>query len=522
MKTYQRGNLGIAIPCPLIRDQPSKLVTTKIGIASMPDPTLRRSFIDGEYVESHSKDRTENINPATGKSLGTIQCASHDDVDAAVASCKKAHLEWSRQSGADRARVLRKAADLLRRDLAELAELEVLDTGKPIQEALDVDVISGADCLDFFAGIAPGISGQHIDFGNAFGYTRRESLGVCAGIGAWNYPLQIACWKSAPALACGNTMVFKPSELTPTTAGKLAEIYIEAGVPPGVFNVVLGGPEVGKHLVGHPDVAKVSLTGDVETGKKVVAASAKTLKHVSMELGGKSPLIIFEDADLKNAVSASMLANFYTQGEVCSNGTRVFVHESIAPAFLEALAPRVSRMRIGDPMAPDTQVGALISEEHFKKVVNFIKVGVDENARLLCGGNQQSVAGCEGGFFVEPTVFCDCTDGMRIVREEIFGPVMSVLTFTDEDEVISRANDTDFGLAAGVFTKDLARAHRVIAQLEAGTCWINNYNLTPIELPFGGTKHSGLGRENGWAAVHAYTQEKSVYVELGDVDCPYD
>jgi len=486
------------------------------------EPTERRSFVEGEYVDSPSKDQLENIYPATGKSMGAIQCASHHVVDDAVASSLKAHLEWSRRSGAERASVLRKAANLLRRDLTELAKLEVFDTGKPIQEALDVDVNSGADCLDFFAGIAPGIAGQHIDFGNAFGYTRRESLGVCAGIGAWNYPLQIACWKSAPALACGNTMVFKPSELTPTTAGKLAELYIEAGVPPGVFNVVLGGPDVGKRLVNHPDIAKVSLTGDVETGKRVVAASSKSLKHVSMELGGKSPLIIFEDADLRNAVSASMLANFYTQGEVCSNGTRVFVHESIAAAFLEALVPRVSQMRIGDPMNPHTDVGALISEKRLNKVLNYIQVGIKENARLACGGNQHSVPGCESGFFVEPTVFAECSDAMRIVREEIFGPVMSVLTFGDENEVVRRANDTHFGLAAGVFTRDLARAHRVVSRLEAGTCWINNYNLTPIELPFGGNKQSGLGRENGWAAVHAYTQEKSVYVELGDVDCPYD
>jgi betaine-aldehyde dehydrogenase len=488
----------------------------------MLEQTVRRSFIEGAYVDSPFENSIENLNPATGESLGVIQCATSEIVDEAVTSGVKAHREWSSWTGAERGRVLRNAANLLRRDLAELARLEVLDTGKPIQEALDVDVISGADCLDFFAGIAPGITGQHVDFGTAFGYTRRESLGVCAGIGAWNYPLQIACWKSAPALACGNTMVFKPSEMTPTTAGKLAELYIEAGVPPGVFNVVVGGPDVGKQLVSHPNIAKVSLTGNVETGKKVVASSAATLKHVSMELGGKSPLIIFEDADLRNAVSASMLANFYTQGEVCSNGTRVFVHESIVAEFMEALVPRVSKLRIGDPMKPDTQVGALISKEHSKKVLDYIKLGVEENARLVCGGKQHSVAGCESGYFVEPTIFTDCTDDMRIVREEIFGPVMSVLTFNDEDEVIRRANDTDFGLAAGVFTKDLARAHRVVAQLEAGTCWINNYNITPIELPFGGNKQSGLGRENGWAAVHAYTQEKSVYVELSDVDCPYD
>jgi len=343
---------------------------------------------------------------------------------------------------------------------------------------------------------------------------------VCVGIGAWNYPLQIACWKSAPALACGNAMIFKPAELTPRSAAVLAEIYTEAGVPAGVFNVVQGDARTGQLLVRHPAVAKVSLTGEVGTGKRVMADAAGTLKHVTMELGGKSPLIIFDDADLDNAVAAAMMGNFYTQGEVCTNGTRVFVHESVHEPFLERLAIRTRRMKIGDPLDPDTQVGALISEDHLHRVLGYIERG-KRSARLVCGGHRVTRGGLGGGYFVEPTVFADCTDEIELVREEIFGPVMAVLKFSREDDVVRRANATEFGLAAGVFTRDLTRAHRVVAQLQAGICWINNYNITPVEIPFGGAKQSGLGRENGLVTIEHYTQLKSVYVEMGDVACPY-
>jgi betaine-aldehyde dehydrogenase len=340
------------------------------------------------------------------------------------------------------------------------------------------------------------------------------------GIGAWNYPLQIACWKSAPALACGNAMIFKPAELTPLTAAVLAEVYTEAGVPAGVCNVVQGDARTGQLLVRHPAVAKVSLTGEVGTGKRVMADAAGTLKHVTMELGGKSPLIIFDDAHLDNAVAAAMMGNFYTQGEVCTNGTRVFVHESIYEPFLEQLAARTRRMKIGDPLDPATQVGALISEDHMNKVLAAIESG-KRSARLVCGGHRVTDGGLGKGYFVEPTVFADCTDDIEIVRDEIFGPVMSVLKFSREDDVVRRANATPYGLAAGVFTRDLTRAHRVVAALQAGICWINNYNITPVEIPFGGTKQSGIGRENGLVTIEHYTQLKSVYVEMGDVACPY-
>jgi betaine-aldehyde dehydrogenase len=470
----------------------------------------------------HAGERFASINPATGKVLGFVTADGAAQINTAVATAKKGQLIWAAMTGAERARVLRRTADILRSRNRELAELETRDTGKPIQETLVVDVASGADCFEYFAALAQSLSGEHIDLGaQAFGYTRREPLGVVAGIGAWNYPLQIACWKAAPALACGNAMIFKPAELTPFTAVKLQEILLEAGLPPGVFQVVQGFAETGRLLTRHPDIRKVSLTGEVGTGKAVMSDAAQTLKSVTLELGGKSPLIVFGDAKLDNAVAGALLANFYSSGQVCSNGTRVFVHRSIKAAFLERLVKRVGAMRIGDPMNPETQVGALVSEQHMHKVLAYIDRGRAEGARILTGGLRVTTGDLANGYFVAPTVFDNCRDDMAIVREEIFGPVMSVLEFEDEQEVIERANATEFGLAAGVFTNDLTRAHRVIARLQAGTCWINHYNVTPIELPFGGVKLSGLGRENGRAAIEHYTQLKSVYVAMGDVEAPY-
>lgn len=478
-------------------------------------------FIHGEEVRSASGESFESINPATGEVVATVAQASDADVTRAVESAREGFEQWSAMTGAERGRTLHQAVAILRERNDELARLEVLDTGKPIAEALEVDVASGADCIEYFAGAAATIAGEHYDLGRNFAYTRREPLGVCAGIGAWNYPIQIACWKSAPALACGNSMIFKPAELTPMTALELARVYVEAGVPPGVFNVLQGDARVGQGLVAHPGIAKVSLTGEVSTGKKVMAAAASTLKAVTLELGGKSPLLIFDDADLDNAVSGALLGNFYTQGEICSNGTRVYVHRTVYESFIEKLAVRVAKMTIGDPLDPATDVGALISADHLEKVMGYIDAGKSAGARLVCGGDRPLDPSLAAGFFVEPTVFADCTDEMAIVTDEIFGPVMAVLAFDTEDEVVARANDTLYGLAAGIFTRDLARAHRVAANLEAGTIWINTYNITPIEMPFGGYKQSGLGRENSLAAIDHYTQRKTVYVETGDVDAPY-
>jgi betaine-aldehyde dehydrogenase len=462
------------------------------------------------------------VNPATGAELAELAVDGTAQIDAAVEEASAAQKRWAALTGAERGRVLQRAAQLLRARNTELAELETRNTGKPIQETVAVDVLSGADCLEYYAGLAAGIAGEHIDLGpKAFGYTRREPLGVVAGIGAWNYPLQIACWKSAPALACGNAMIFKPAELTPLSALELERVFAEAGLPDGVFQVVQGRAETGRLLTRHRGIRKISLTGEVGTGKAVMADAAATLKQVTLELGGKSPLIVFEDAKLDNAVAGALLGNFYSAGEVCSNGTRVFVHRSIRAAFIERLRTRAAALRVGDPLDPRTQVGALISAEHMEKVLGFIARGRAQGARLITGGNRVTEGELARGCFVAPTVFDHCHDDMDIVRREIFGPVMSVLEFSDEDEVIARANATEFGLAAGVFTNDLTRAHRVIAQLQAGTCWINHYNITPIELPFGGVKMSGLGRENGRAALEHYTQLKSVYVAMSDVESPY-
>ncbi len=487
----------------------------------MTHPVLA-SYINGAYRPNDGAARFTNLNPATGALLCEVEVAQEAEVAQAIASAQAGQQLWAALSGAERGRILLRAAQLLRERNRELAELEVRDNGKPIQEAEVVDVASGADCIEYFAGLAASIHGHHYGLKNAFAYTVREPLGICVGIGAWNYPLQIACWKSAPALACGNAMIFKPSELSPLTAAKLAEIYSEAGVPDGVFNVLQGDARTGRLLVAHPDVAKVSLTGAVGTGKAIMAAAAGTLKRVTMELGGKSALLVFADADLEQAVSAAMLGNFYTQGEVCTNCTRVFVHGDIYDAFLARLAERTARLRVGDPMQPDTQVGALISAGHMERVLGYIAGGVEQGARLVSGGKRATGPGTDGGNFVEPTIFADCRDDMSIVREEIFGPVMSVLRFEDEDEAVARANSTRFGLAAGVFTRDLARGHRVAGRLKAGVCWINNYNITPVEMPFGGIRESGIGHENSLVTIDHYTQLRSVYVELGAVACPYE
>ncbi|HEY2660892.1 MAG TPA: betaine-aldehyde dehydrogenase [Caulobacteraceae bacterium] len=482
---------------------------------------IRRNYVGGRFVAG-SGETFATLNPATGETLALVEIAGAETVEAAVAAAEQGQVRWAAMTGAERGRVLKRAADLLRAANDELAELECRDTGKPIQETIAVDVLSGADCLEYYGGLAATLAGEHVDLGpSAFGYTRREPLGIVAGIGAWNYPLQIASWKAAPALACGNAMIFKPAELTPLTALRLAEIFTEAGLPDGVFNVVQGFADTGRLLSRHPKIRKISLTGEVGTGKKVMADAAATLKAVTLELGGKSPLIVFEDAKLDNAVSGALMANFYSAGEVCSNGTRVFVHRSVKDAFLEKLVARVERMVVGDPLDPATHVGALISQGHMEKVLGYIERGKAEGAKVLVGGHRVTKGALAKGCFVAPTVFDACSDDMAIVREEIFGPVMTVLVFDSEDEVVERANATDFGLAAGVFTNDLTRAHRVIARLQAGTCWINQYNVTPIELPFGGYKQSGLGRENGRAAIEHYSQLKSVYVALGDIDAPY-
>jgi betaine-aldehyde dehydrogenase len=475
-------------------------------------------FIDGEYVEDSSGTPINIIYPATGEIIGKVYSVTPAIIERAIESGTKAQKAWARLSGTERGRVLNRAASIIRERNYDLSVLETYDTGKPISETLYADATSAADALEYFGGLAGSITGEHIPLpdGN-WAYTRREPLGLCVGIGAWNYPTQIACWKGAPALACGNAMIFKPSEVTPLCALKVAEILIEAGLPPGLYNVIQGLGDVGATLVSDPRVDKVSLTGSVPTGRKVYASAASQMKHVTMELGGKSPLIIFDDADLENAVSGAILANFYSTGQICSNGTRVFVQRKIQDAFLERLVERLGQAVIGDPQDETTNFGPMVSQRQLDIVLEYFEKAKNEGARLITGGNP--IAG--DGFFIEPTVFADVTDDMTIACEEVFGPLMSVLTFDDEKEVITRANATEFGLAAGVFTKDLSRGHRMVDALDAGTCFINSYNDAPVEVPFGGVKMSGVGRENSKAAITHYSQLKSVFVRMDDMESPF-
>lgn len=476
-------------------------------------------YIGGRYVAATGGTTFETLNPATGEVLATVQSASRADVDKAVAAAAAGQKVWAAMTAMQRSRILRKAVDILRERNDELALLETLDTGKALSETQAVDIVTGADVLEYYAGLVPALEGEQIPLREtSFVYTRREPLGVVAGIGAWNYPIQIALWKSAPALAAGNAMIFKPSEVTPLTALKLAEIYTEAGLPAGVFNVVNGvGPEVGVALTEHPGIEKISFTGGVATGKKVMASAAgSTLKEVTMELGGKSPLIVCDDADLERAADIAVMANFFSSGQVCTNGTRVFVPQALKADFEAKVVERVKRIKLGDPLAAETNFGPLVSTPHLEKVLGYIAQGQAEGARLLIGGERVTQGELAKGNFVAPTVFTDCRDDMAIAREEIFGPVMSILAYADEDEVVRRANDTEYGLAAGVITRDLARAHRMIHRLEAGICWINTWGESPAEMPVGGYKHSGVGRENGLTTLGHYTRIKSVQVELGD------
>ena len=474
-------------------------------------------FIGGRYVEDKSGSRFDVIYPASGAVIAQIHAGTDQIIEQALGAAQAAQQDWAARSGTERGRVLRRAADLIRARNRELSVLETHDTGKPLSETLYADATSGADALEYFGGLAGNVTGEHIQLGEDWVYTRREALGICLGIGAWNYPTQIACWKAAPALACGNAMVFKPSETTPLCALKIAEILSEAGLPDGVFNVVQGQGDVGAALLQDPRINKVSLTGSVATGRKVYQSAAVGLKQVTLELGGKSPLIIFEDADLENAVGGAILANFYSSGQICSNGTRVFVHKAIKEAFLDRLSARLEQVVIGDPLDETTNFGPLVSDRQMQIVQGFIAQGISEGARLVCGGRRLE----RPGYYLAPTVFADVSDQMTIAREEIFGPVLSVLDFDDEGDVVARANNTEYGLSAGVFTRDISRAHRVIGKLQAGSCFINSYNDAPVEAPFGGMKLSGIGRENSKNAIEHYSQLKSVYVRMGDVDAPF-
>lgn len=476
---------------------------------------LIQSYYGGSF-RSGGNSTFDKCYPATGEVIAKVELATPAMLDEAVAMASAAQVEWAKRSVQERGQILIRCAHALMAANEELSRLEVQDVGKVYSEAVSGDVPSGPDALEFFGAAIMTYTGTHHEWDGGMGYSRRVPLGVCAGIGAWNYPTQIALWKSAPALAMGNAFILKPSEMTPIVSTRIVQIMEEAGLPAGLMNVIQGDHAIGTAICAHEGIAKVSLTGGVETGKKIMAQSAESLKRVTLELGGKAPLILFEDCDLDKAAATAMEANFYTAGEVCSNATRIFVHRSIADEILARMKTMTEAMTVGDPMAEDVQMGALISEPHLEKVLGYVSKGIDEGAELIAGGNRVHPQGFEGGYFMQPTILSACRDDMTIVREEIFGPVMSVLIFDDEDEVIRRANDTKFGLGAGLFTKDLSRAHRVAGQLEAGNVWVNTYNLIPPDMPFGGAKQSGFGRESSLYAFESYSDVRATYIALDD------
>ncbi|KAL8765310.1 MAG: hypothetical protein Q9209_007585 [Squamulea sp. 1 TL-2023] len=482
----------------------------------------RHLYYDGK-VQMASGSVFRSIDPSTAQPLADIHAASYSDVDNAIASAHRAFQSWSRTPPVVRARILLRAVQLLRDRNDELARIETQDTGKPFSETSTVDVVTGADVLEFFANLVAGggLNGETVQLReDAWVYTRKEPLGVCAGIGAWNYPIQIALWKSAPCLAAGNTMVYKPSEVTPLHGLVLAQIYTEAGVPPGVFNIVNGGGDLGSYLTSHPGIAKVSFTGQVSTGKKVASSAASEMKYITMELGGKSPVVVLPDADVDNAVDGAMMANFFSSGQVCTNGTRVFVPSQMKQQFEKILLEKIKHIRPGDLMDPNTNFGPLVSEVHYLKVLSYINHGIQtDGAKLLYGGPEkpEAIPGLESGYWVKPTIFTDCDDSMKIVQEEIFGPVLTILTYESVEEAIARANATPLGLAAGLFTKDLNSAHKVIARLEAGITWVNTWGESPAEMSVGGWKESGVGVENGKRGLEAWVRNKSTLVDMSGV-----
>lgn len=474
-------------------------------------------FIGGKWVEASSTFPTTN--PATGETITQLAAAGEADVDAAARAARTAFEEgdWPAMAAADRAKLLLKIADLIEKNVETLAHLETLDNGKPIFESLYVDIPMVAEVFRYYAGWATKIHGETIPVrGPFFNYTLREPVGVVGAIVPWNFPLLLASWKIAPALAAGNTIVLKPAELTSLTALKFAEICQEAGVPDGVVNVVTGlGPVAGMALVKHPGVDKIAFTGSTETGKAIMRAGADTLKRVTLELGGKSPNIVFADADVDAAVKGAYTGIFYGKGEVCAAGSRLFVEKALHDEFLEKLIARTKKLQPADPFHPKTRLGAIVSEDQMSKVLNYVEVGKKEGARLVIGGERASVG--EGkGYFMNPTIFDGVHNDMRLAQEEIFGPVLATIEFADVDEIIREANKNPYGLAAAVWTRDLRKAHYVAHRLQAGTVWINTYNVYDPAAPFGGCKASGFGRELGMHALEHYTQVKDVWVNLKD------
>jgi acyl-CoA reductase-like NAD-dependent aldehyde dehydrogenase len=476
-------------------------------------------FIGGEWCDAKSGKTFSTINPATAEPIIDVADADIMDVDIAVEAARNTLNKgaWAKMSGSERGEILWRVGDLIMKYADELAELETLDVGKPIIESRRIDVPFSADCFRYFAGAASKLQGDTIPVrSNCFTYTLREPLGVVALIVPWNFPLLLATRKVAPALAAGNTVILKPAPNSPLTAIRLAEICQEAGLPPGVLNVLTGSTrELGQALVDHSGVDGVSFTGSTQVGQEIVRRSANTLKRVEVELGGKSPNVIFADADLDTAVKGAISAIFYNCGEVCTAGSRLLVEESIQEKFIEQLVARAKKLTPGDPMDPKTRLGPIVSKEQMEKVLSYIESGKAEGARLLTGGNAANI-GNGKGYFVEPTVFDQVDNTMKIAQEEIFGPVLSTIAFRDLDEAITKSNDTIYGLAAAIWTRDVKKAHRLARAIKAGTVWINTYNMFDSASPYGGYKMSGFGREQGLEAFNFYTQTKTVWIDLND------
>lgn len=477
--------------------------------------TPGKLLIGGEWVNGAKTFAT--LNPATGETLADIAEASAADVDRAVAAARACFddpkSKWRVMSASERGRLLWKLADLMERDIDELSRLETLDNGKPIFESRYVDMPMAIDVMRYYAGLATKIHGETVNAqSNAFTFTLREPVGVVGAIVPWNFPLLLTTWKLGPALACGNCVVLKPAEQTPLSALKLGALINEAGFPAGVVNIVTGGPETGAALVRHQNVDKIAFTGSTAVGKEIMRASADTLKRVTLELGGKSPNIVFADSDLDSAVKGAFNGIFYGKGEVCNAGSRLFLESKIKDQFLEKLVERTKKLKPGDPLDPKTRLGAIVSERQMQTVLGYIEAGKKEGAQLAAGGNRTTVNGA--GCFIEPTVFTGVSNDMKIAQEEIFGPVLATLTFDDLDQVAEQANKNVYGLAAGIWTNDVKKAHALAKRLKAGTVWINTFGPMDASMPFGGFKQSGFGRELGMHAVDHYTEVKSVWMSL--------
>jgi aldehyde dehydrogenase (NAD+) len=474
-------------------------------------------LIDGRWADGAKTFDT--INPATGEVLTQIAEGSSADVDRAVEAARRALEDrtgpWRKMSASERGRLIWRLADLLETNIDEFAELETLDNGKPIFESRYVDMPMVIDVLRYFAGLATKIHGETINtLETAFTYTLREPVGVVGMIVPWNFPLLLASWKLGPALACGNTVVWKPASQTSLTTLRFGKLAMEAGIPAGVINIVTGPGAVGRAMVKHPGIDKIAFTGSTAVGQEIMRGASDTLKRITLELGGKSPNIVFADADIDNAVKGAITGIFYGKGEVCNAGSRLFVEGKVKDEFTEKLVARASKMRPADPLDPKTRMGAIVSQEQMNTVLGYIEAGKKDGARLVAGGNRVSVDGSKG-FFIEPTIFGDVKNNMKIAREEIFGPVLSVLTFDDIDEVIEQANNNPYGLASALWTRDVKKAHTVSRRLKAGTVWINTYGLMDASLPFGGYKSSGFGRELGTHAIEHYTEMKTVWLNMG-------